>query len=221
MVHLPQMGEVQGEGKLLQCHVHFAEQKAAVQALHSWDQFYCGACVLLTLKWEQGRAGEGEWGSMCVRGAVAAAAFGPVFIWWPLVSSRWKAAGFFLTRVCSQPLWILFTTYLLQNWWSALSCFQDVRGVFDRADHPSSAVTTRMTDDTQRSPFFISSCSNSTAVTLCVWLQLHAQHSPRCVAVLHGLAGGGTWWGKGWAGAALLLQSHCWSVKLSQKTISV
>lgn len=47
---LTQMGEVQGEGKILQCHVHFAEQKAAVQALHSWDQFYCGACVLLTLK---------------------------------------------------------------------------------------------------------------------------------------------------------------------------
>lgn len=72
----------------------------------------------------------------------------------------WKASGFFLTCVCSS----VFEFCLKQDSCRIVGAHGAIsrmsERVFDRADLPNSLVTTGMTDDTQRSIFFISSHSD-------------------------------------------------------------
>lgn len=88
--------------------------------------------------------------------------------WWLVDSCR------LLLSLCVLSLFKFCSKLLLQNWWSALSSFQDVR-VSDRAGHANPVVTEQMTDDTQRSPFLISSHSDlccdhiSSALATCWW----------------------------------------------------
>lgn len=99
------------------CSTAFSLQnKAAVQSLQAWDELYCNTWVLFTLK------------CSCICSHVYLITFnsqvgGVVCRPWQLVDSFWLLLNLFVLSAftfCSK--------HLLQNWWSALSSFQDVRG---------------------------------------------------------------------------------------------
>lgn len=142
------------------CRTASGLHKRRQQCMLCLPEFDCDTWVLFTLK------------DSCICSRVYVITFnsqmGGVVCrpWWLVDSCR------LLLSLCVLSLFKFCSKHLLQNWWSALSSFQDVR-VSDRAGHANPVVTEQMTDDTQRSPFLISSHSDlccdhiSSALAMC------------------------------------------------------